>query len=180
MERDQMRGARWKMVAVCGSSTLPDARTGELAESVGLEIARAGLGLICGGLGGVMEAACRGAARGRREGKGGPIVGLLPGDEASMANPYCDLVLPTGMGIARNALVVKGSDGVVLVHGGSGTLSEAAFAWQLGKPVVALQPSGGWAAKLGGQSLDSRRADRIVQASAPAEAVRRILDELAD
>jgi uncharacterized protein (TIGR00725 family) len=78
----------------------------------------------------------------------------------------------------RNLLVVRTADAVILVHGGSGTLSEAAFAWQLGKPMVALSNSGGWAGKLGGQRLDGARQDAIMTARSPAEAVALVRDEL--
>ncbi len=166
-------------VAVCGSGRLPAQELEELAESVGEEIIRAGMNLVTGGLGGVMEAASRGAARARAGGHGdGTIVGILPGQDKGVANPYCDLILPTGLGIARNLLVVQASDAVVIVHGGSGTLSEAAFAWQLGKPVVALTGSGGWAGKLGGQRLDSRRSDSVLGARSAVEAVALVRDEL--
>jgi hypothetical protein len=166
-------------VAVCGSSTIPAGELEDLAEAVGEELVRAGMNLVTGGLKGVMEAASRGAARARDNGEGdGFIVGILPGRDKTEANPYCDVVLPTGLGIARNLLVVSAADAVILVHGGSGTLSEAAFAWQLGKPVVALTASGGWAGKLGGQRLDSRRGDSVLSARTAAEAVALVRDEL--
>jgi len=119
-----------------------------------------------------MEAACRGAAEARAAGEGsGIIVGILPGKSREEANRYCDVVIPTGLGFARNAIVALAGDAVILVGGGSGTLSEAALAWQFGKPVVALEPSGGWAAELAGRALDDRRKDVIVPASSPEEAV---------
>ena len=166
-------------VAVCGSSSLADDELEALAEAVGAEVARAGMNLVTGGLGGVMTAASRGALRAREKGKGtGIIIGILPGLEKSAANPYCDVVIPTGLGIGRNLMVVATADAVILVHGGSGTLSEAAFAWQLGKPLVALTGSGGWAGKLGGQRLDGRRGEAILNARTAAEAVALVRDEL--
>lgn len=166
-------------IAVCGSGSLLDVEIEELAQSLGEEIARAGMNLVTGGLGGVMEAASRGAAQARERGQGnGAIIGILPGGDKREANPYCDIVVPTGLGVARNLLVVRTADAVVLVHGGSGTLSEAAFAWQIGKPVVALTASGGWAGKLGGQRLDGRRTDNILSARTAAEAVALVRDEL--
>jgi uncharacterized protein (TIGR00725 family) len=89
--------------------------------------------LVCGGLGGVMEAACRGARRG-----GGTTVGVLPGLDRRAANPHVDIALSTGLGEARNALVVRAVDAVVAVGGGYGTLSEIALALKGGKPVVGL------------------------------------------
>ncbi len=105
-----------------------------LAEETGREIARRKAVLVCGGMGGVMEAACRGA-----KSCGGETVGILPGPHAGDANPFVDVVIPTGMGVARNALVVGASDGAIAVGGRYGTLSEIAFALQKGIPVVSLE-----------------------------------------
>jgi uncharacterized protein (TIGR00725 family) len=122
-------------IAVIGSGKA-DGRTAGLAREVGAEIARRGVTLICGGLGGVME----GAARGARE-EGGMTVGILPGDDRADANPYVDYTVVTGMGHARNVLVVKSADAVVALPGGNGTLSEIALALKMGKRVVAI---GAW------------------------------------
>jgi uncharacterized protein (TIGR00725 family) len=167
------------VIAVCGSNTLNEPELEALAEEVGSEIIRRGMNLVTGGLGGVMTAASRGAARARENGEGdGIIIGVLPGTSRSAANPYCDVVIPTGIGYARNSIVVASADGVILVHGGAGTLSEAAYAWQMGKPIVALLPSGGWAGRLGGQRVDGRRTDAVIGARTPAEAVSLLDDEL--
>jgi uncharacterized protein (TIGR00725 family) len=91
--------------------------------------------LVCGGLGGVMEAACRGA-----KSRLGTTVGLLPGSDRGAANGWVDVAVATGMGEMRNALVVRSADAVVAVGGGWGTLSEIAFARKTGKPVVGV----GW------------------------------------
>jgi uncharacterized protein (TIGR00725 family) len=106
----------------------------EIAREVGHEIAKKGFSLICGGLGGVMEAACRGA----RE-AGGITIGLLPTGNKGDANPYCDIVIPTGLGHARNVLVVLASDGLVAVDGEAGTLSEIAIALKVGRPLVGIK-----------------------------------------
>ena len=90
--------------------------------------------LVGGGLGGVMEAACRGASE-----AGGVTVGILPGDDRSAANRFVEVSIPTGLGEARNALVVRSADALVAVGGGYGTLSEIAFALKAGKPVVGLR-----------------------------------------
>jgi uncharacterized protein (TIGR00725 family) len=103
------------------------------AETVGAEVAAAGAVLVCGGLGGVMEAACRGA-RSRR----GLTVGLLPGLDRTEANGWVEVAIPTGLGEARNALVVRAADAVVAVGGAWGTLSEIALALKTGRPVVGL------------------------------------------
>ena len=89
--------------------------------------------LVCGGLGGAMEAACRGAKQ-----AGGTTVGILPGSDRAAANEFVDVVLPTGLGEGRNALVVRAADALIAVGGGYGTLSEIALALRAGKPVVGL------------------------------------------
>jgi uncharacterized protein (TIGR00725 family) len=128
------------------------------AESVGRELARAGAVLVCGGLGGAMEAASRGAHEAR-----GVAVGILPGTDRSAANPYLDVAIPTGLGEARNALVVRAADALVAVGGGYGTLSEIALALKAGKPVVGL---GTW------------EIDGVVTAETPEQAVAAALAEL--
>lgn len=172
--------SRRPTIAVCGSGRT-DAPTVLLdrAEAVGRALAQAGCALVCGGLGGVMEAAARGAQRAVIGGaSGGPVIGLVPGEDRDAANRWCDVVVPTGLGVARNVLVVRTADGVVLVGGGSGTLSEAALAWQLGRPIVALAGSGGWSDRLAGERIDGRRSDEIHAASGPAEAVSMLLQLL--
>ncbi len=120
-------------IAVCGPGT--GATDGELAwaEEVGGLLAEAGAVLICGGLGGVMEAACRGARS-----KLGFTVGLLPGDRREDANGWVSLAIPTGMGEARNFLIVRAADAIIAIGGGWGTLSEVAFAMKRGTPVISL------------------------------------------
>ena len=103
------------------------------AAEVGRLIAERGAVLVCGGRGGAMEAACRGAKE-----VGGLTVGILPGPDRSEANPFVDVVLPTGLGEARNALVVGAADAVIAIGGGYGTLSEIALALKAGKRVIGL------------------------------------------
>ena len=119
-------------VAVAGPG---DAAEGELAvaEEVGAGLAAAGAVVVTGGLGGVMEAACRGA-RSRL----GVTVGVLPGDDRSEANGWVTVAIPTGLGELRNGLVVRASDAVVAIGGGPGTLSEIALALKAGRGVVGL------------------------------------------
>ena len=133
------------------------------AEQVGRLIAEAGALLVCGGLGGVMEAACRGAAE-----AGGLSIGLLPGLRRDEGNPWLGVVVPTGMGEARNALVVRAADAVVAVGGGWGTLSEVALALKTGKPVVGIAT---WELAKAGKAVEG-----IVRARSPAEAVARVLE----
>lgn len=156
-----------RMVAVIGNGEA-DPRRDRLAEEVGALVARAGCGLVCGGLGGVMTAACRGA-RAARSDDGTPIVAILPGTDRRDANPYADVVIPTGLGYARNVLVILAADAVIAVGGQSGTLSEMAHAWQLGKPLCALTAMPGWAASLAGKSIDDKRTDVVFEAAAIAD-----------
>jgi hypothetical protein len=106
------------------------------------------------------------------------VVGILPIADLDGGNPYCDVVIPTGMGTARNVLVVRSADAVILVGGGAGTLIEACYAWQIGRPVIALRSTGGWAGRLAGEAIDDRRPDVIRDAGSAAEAVRLALQQL--
>ena len=103
------------------------------AEAVGRGLAAAGAIIVCGGLGGVMEAACRGAAE-----QGGTTIGLLPGADRDAANPWVTIAIPTGLGELRNGLIVRAVDVVIAVGGGYGTLSEIGFALKTGVPVIGL------------------------------------------
>jgi uncharacterized protein (TIGR00725 family) len=125
------------------------------AEAVGRGLAARGAVVVCGGLGGAMEAACRGAKE-----AGGMTVGLLPGLDRRDANPYVDVAVTTGPGEARNALVVRAADALIAVGGGYGTLSELGLALRTGKRVVGL---GTW------------EIDGIEPASSPEEAVEAVL-----
>jgi len=144
-------------LAVVGGSEADDT-TCRRAEAVGEALARRGAVLVCGGLGGVMEAACRGARAG-----GGTTLGILPGADRRAANPYVDVVVPTGMGEARNALVVLCADALVAVGGEFGTLSEIALALRSGKPAVGLDT---WELRRQGRMVDA-----IVPATSPEQAV---------
>lgn len=143
-------------VAVCGGGDA-DAVTRQQAEEIGRALARCGTVLVTGGLGGVMEAACRGA-----KAEGGTTIGILPGDDRTAANDWVDVAVPTGLGEGRNALVVRAADAVIALAGEFGTLSEIALALRLGRPVVGLNT---WALVRHG-----RPDDHIVVARTPSEA----------
>ncbi len=145
-------------IAVIGPDPC-DAAVGERCERVGRLLAEAGAVLVCGGLGGSMERAARGAFQ-----AGGLTLGILPGTSRAAENPYLTLSVPTGMGEMRNALNVRASDAVIAVAGEYGTLSEIAFALKTGVPVVGL---GTWVLTKEGRN----DADAIVRASTPEEAV---------
>jgi uncharacterized protein (TIGR00725 family) len=130
-----------------------------LAEQVGELLARAGAVLVCGGMGGITEAACRGAKR-----AGGTTIGILPGVNRNEANQYVDFAVCTGQREARNFAIVMTADGVVALPGEFGTLSEISFALKYNKPVVSL--------------LSWEVSERIIRAGTPEEAVRLIMREV--
>ncbi len=136
--------ARTRYVAVVGPGRC-GAELAQLAEEVGRALARRGATLVCGGLSGAMEAACRGA----RE-EGGLTIGLLPGNDRASANEFVSIALPTGLGEARNALVARAGDAMIAVGGEFGTLSEIALALKLGKRVVGLDT---WELSKGGNPV---------------------------
>jgi uncharacterized protein (TIGR00725 family) len=145
-------------VAVVGAGDADEALAAA-AEEVGRGLAEGGAAVVCGGLGGVMEAACRGA-----KSAGGLTIGILPGRRRHDANPWVDVAIPTGMGETRNALVVLSADAVVAVGGEHGTLSEVAFGLKVGRPVVGLRT---WRLTRG----DGRVDDNVVRADDPGAAV---------
>lgn len=125
--------ARTVVIAVIGAGDAPPDVL-DLARETGSEIAARGATLVCGGRGGVMEAAARGA----RE-RGGHTIGILPGYEQGSANPYIEFAIATGMGEARNAIVIGSADAAIALAGEGGTLAEIGFALKLGRPLVALR-----------------------------------------
>lgn len=158
------------VAAIVGATSASDAIL-DAAEAIGAGLIDAGFRIATGGLGGVMTAASRGA-RGAAGWTEGSVIGVLPGLVAGDANPYVDIVVPTGMNYARNTILVAMADVVVAVGGGSGTLSEIALAWQHGKPIVTLDLGEGWSARLAGERLDHRREDPLHRATSAQDAVR--------
>lgn len=142
----------------------------KIAYDVGKEIALSQSILVCGGLGGVMESACKGAKN-----FGGLTVGILPQDDFSYANKFCDIVIPTGIGFSRDFIVASSCDGIIIVGGGVGTLTELTVGYMLKKKMVAVIGSGGVAEKYGGKFLDERKRIRIYKTQSPKEAVNKIL-----
>lgn len=148
-------------IGVIGGSEVSP-QLAELAEEVGREIARQGAALVCGGLGGVMEAACRGASD-----AGGLTIGILPGENRLTANPYVKIPIVTGLGYARNVVVVKSAQAVIAIDGSYGTLSEIGHALQSGIPVIGLKT---WSL-----SINGRADDGIILADSPQEAVNKAI-----
>ncbi|MCS6799607.1 MAG: LOG family protein [Myxococcota bacterium] len=173
---------RW-MVAVVGDGDVPPGSTKYvLAEAVGAGLCEHGFRVLTGGLGGVMEAASRGARRAAGSSPG-MVVALLPGTDARDANPYADVVIPTGIGHLRNGIVAL-ADAIVAIGGGAGTLAELALGWIHGRLLVALRVDG-WSGRLADQRLDARvrhaamADDRVYGADTPAQAVRIVRDRIA-
>ncbi len=164
---------RPQAVLIGDSDAAPDVL--RLAEAVGALLARLAMTLVTGGRGGVMDAANRGAAAG-----GATTVGIVPSTDMREANPWCSVVLPTGLGHARNALTALAGDLVIVIGGGAGTLSEIAFAWIYGRPILAVAGSGGWADTAVEQPPDARNTSTITQCSdlaALEAAIRRVCRE---
>jgi len=150
-----------RLIAVIGGGQCSEEEA-RLAEEVGRELARRGAVLVCGGLGGVMEAACRGASA-----AGGLTIGILPGDGPKDANPYVQIPIVTGMGYARNVVVVKSAGAAIAIGGSYGTLSEIGHALQNGIPVIGLNT---WALSKNGKQDSS-----IILAQDPVDAVNKAL-----
>ena len=154
------------IIAVIGGGDTPPIEALEMAEEVGRELARRGVTVVCGGLEGVMEAVCRGA-----KAEGGVTIGILPGNDPAEANPWVDYPVCTGLGYARNVIVVKSGRAVIAIDGAYGTLSEIGHALGDGIPVVGLNT---WAL-----SRNDQRDGAIIPAKTPAEAVDRALEAAA-
>ncbi len=150
-----------RYVAVCGAGDANERET-SWADEVGRRIAEAGAVLVCGGLGGVMDAAARGCTA-----AGGTSVGILPGAGRDGASSHLTVAIPTGIGEARNALVVRAADVVIAIAGEFGTLSEIALALKMGKPVIGLST---WQLAKEGQPVDA-----IIAATSPTDAAERAL-----
>jgi uncharacterized protein (TIGR00725 family) len=164
-----MRRFQIAVVGYNGDRCSDEAR--KLAYETGKEIANAGAVLVCGGLGGVMEAACMGA-----KDAGGVTIGIIPQDDFSHANKYCDIVVCSTIGFARDFIVATSADGIIAVGGGVGTLIELSIGYMMKKPMVAVAGSGGIADIYGGKFLDERRRVQIEIAAHPVDAVKFVMN----
>ena len=149
-------------ISVIGSSEAPPEAV-RLAEEVGRELAKRGVIVVTGGLTGVMEAACRGAKE-----AGGTTIGILPGFDPKEGNPYVDIPICTGIGYARNVIVVRSGRAAIAVNGAFGTLSEIAYALGEGIPVIGLDT---WAI-----SRNGKNSDAIIVATDPVDAVEKAIE----
>ncbi len=128
---------------------------------LGKQIATKDRTIVCGGLGGFMEAVCKGVKQSSNT-FNGQTVGILPDATTDTANPYIDTPIATGQGIARNIIIVNTADIIIAAGGGAGTLSEIAFAWQLEKKVLCVTLFDGWAKELAGRNLDDRQNGLLI------------------
>ncbi len=143
----------------------------KIAYDIGIEIAKSDSVLINGGLGGVMEAASHGA-----HDANGLTVGIIPQDDASLANEFCDIVIPTGMGLTRDYLNALSADGVIIVGGGSGTLSETCASYMYKKPMVVIKNLGSSVDPYIDGYVDHRKNIKIIGVDTAQEAVQKILE----
>ena len=143
-----------------------------LAYEVGKNIAKRNAILISGGLGGVMESSCKGA-----KDQGGFTIGIIPHEDFSQANDYCDAVICTGIGMSRDFIVANSSDGIISVGGGVGTLIELCVGYMTKIPMVAIKNSGGVSDIYGGKFLDERNRILIETRKDPVSAVEYILSK---
>jgi hypothetical protein len=145
----------------------------KIAYEVGAEVAKSGSVLITGGLEGVMKAACHGA-----KDAGGITVGIIPQEDPSFANEYCDIVIPSGMGLTRDFLNALSADGIIIIGGGSGTLAEVCAGYMHKKPMVAIKNTGGVADQYADKYVDKRNQIKIIGVNTPKEAVKVILEKI--
>ncbi len=145
----------------------------KIAYETGVEIAKSGSVLISGGLGGVMRAASHGA-----HDANGIAVGIIPQDDPVLANEFCDIVIPSGMGLIRNFLNVLSADGIIIIGGGAGTLSEICAAYLHKIPMVAIRNTSGAGEQFIDKFLDHKENVRIIGANNPKEAVKLILERI--
>lgn len=153
------------IIAVIGGESAAGPQALEVAEAVGRELGRRGVTLLCGGRGGVMEAACRGARA-----EGGHTIGIMPGSSAreSPPNEYVEFPIFTGIGFARNSIVVLSGEAIIAIDGSYGTLSELAFALIHGVPVIGLDT---W-----DFAYHGHESERIIRMSDPVQAVEKAIE----
>ena len=146
-------------VTVIGDAD-PNAEVYAFAEEIGESLAKHDYTVVTGGRSGVMEAANKGAKQ-----AGGISVGILPGDQLAEANAFCTVVIPTGIGHARNTTTALSGDALVAIGGGAGTLSEICFGWIHQKPVFVFDQFGGWSEKVANTSIDRRFVSKVESCS---------------
>jgi len=165
------KNIRHKQVVVIGSSD--DEFNREKSYEIGKYIAKNKWILISGGKGGIMEDVSMGAAE-----EGGIVIGILPDSDFNSANRFCNIVIPTGIGYARNLTNILSGDVIIAIGGKSGTLSELAYAWQFGKPIICCSFAPGWSEKLSKTVIDDRGSSEIYIADTIEEVFKHLKDIL--
>ena len=169
-----------KIIAVIGDGNIGDDKEKyRIAFETGKALVDAGYRVQCGGLGGVMEAACKGA-RSSKNHKDGDVIAILPSFDRTEVNEYADIAIPTGIDVMRNVIVAN-ADAVIAVGGGAGTLSEMAHAWSLKRLIISYSSVEGWSKKLAGQRIDGKIRyngidDKVFEVKTPEEAIK-VLNE---
>lgn len=144
----------------------------DFCEKLGCYLGEKRYTVITGGRSGVMEAVSKGV----RE-AGGITVGILPGTRHSDANRWCTVIIPTGMGHARNSITALSADVIISIGGKAGTLTELGFGWIFHKPIISVSRFGGWSAELSGKKIDTRRTDAILEVDS-LEALKTAMDKV--
>lgn len=166
-----------KIIGVIGSNSFkPPGIEYNFGLALGQMLIDNDLFIVCGGREGIMEAVCRGAYQSKKY-SFGRTIGILPSEFRTEANSWCDIVIPTGMGFSRNQIIVNTAEVIISVGGGSGTLSELSFAWQLGKIVICYTGIDGWTKHLAGNNLDERY-DGLFLPAGTLEEIKELLFEL--
>ena len=164
------------IIGVIGSnSELCTEEMTTFSEELGDSLMSEGFRIVTGGKGGVMEAVCRGAMNSESYFEGSTI-GILPESEKKYSNNYCDIVIPSGIGISRNSIIINTADIIIAIGGGAGTLSEISFSWQKNKTILCVTPFGGWAEKLANKKIDNKQNIPILG----VETIDQIIDFLSE
>ena len=150
----------FKQITVIGSSVVNDSKVYEEAYIYGKFLGERGYVVITGGRSGIMEAISKGAYD-----SGGLTIGIIPSENKNMANPYCKIIIPTGIGFARNIITALSGDIVVVFGGGCGTLAELSYAWQFGKTILAAKWIEGVSKEYAGKIIDEKRKTPILYAN---------------
>ncbi len=162
------------IIGIIGSSaSLCTSEMYEFAKELGDALMSAGYRIVTGGRGGVMEAVCMGAMNSPSYFEGSTIC-ILKEKSKKSANSFCDIIIPTGLGIARNSVIINTADVLVAIGGGAGTLSEIAFAWQANKKVLCVSRFQGWAKKMAGVNLDTRNKNMNIDVDSIDEIIENI------
>ncbi len=164
-----------KIIGVIGSNSFtPNSEGYRFGLELGKRLCDNDFFIVCGGREGIMEAVCKGA-HGSNNYSFGRTIGILPSGNRAEANRWCDIVIPTGMGYSRNQIIVNTAEILISVGGGSGTLSELSFAWQLDKKVICYTGIDGWTKQLAGKDLDERYSGLLIPAET-IDGIFRIID----